>query len=295
MIWGFAFVSQSVGAEYVGPFTFLAVRNWIATAVLLPVSLVLVRKRSAGKTTLKKELTGRPKLYAAGGALCGLALFLASAVQQIGIEHTTTAKAGFITALYVVIVPILSMFLGKMPGKRIWLCVLLSVCGLYYLCISGKGISGLNRGDLLVLLCSLLFSIQIMSVDYFTDIIDGILLSLLQTVAVGILATVFMLLTEKPDPSMIRAAMPALLYAGIMSSGAGYTLQIVGQEGTDPTLASLIMSLESVFSAVGGWLFLAQRLTLREFAGCALMFTAIVISQLSPVNKSERGMENYGE
>ena len=279
MVWGFAFVSQSVGAEYVGPFTFLAIRCWIAVAFLIPAGRILYRPGQGKGKTVLEELTGRRRLYLAGGAVCGLALFLASAAQQIGIGYTTTAKAGFITALYVVLVPVLSVFTGHMPRLRIWFCVVLGLVGLYFLCMSGDA-GRFNKGDAILLLCALLFSVQIMAVGHFSGITDGILLSLMQTLTEGVLAVVFMLFLERPEPAMIKAAMPALLYAGIMSSGVGYTLQILGQDGLEPTLASLIMSLESVFSAVGGWLILGQRLNAREISGCAIMFLAIIISQL---------------
>jgi len=280
MIWGFAFVSQSVGARYVEAGTFLAFRSWIAVLFLMPVLAVV-----SGMRTKAGEPTGAPlnraqkRIHLLGGVCCGTALFLASAAQQMGIAYTTTAKAGFITALYVIIVPVLSVLLGQVPSKRIWFCVLLGLVGLYLLCMTGISFS-LGRGDALMLLCAFLFSIQIMLVNYFSGRVDGLRLSFLEMLTEAVLATVFMLVFEHPTREGIMAAMPALLYAGIMSSGVAYTFQIIGQKGTDPTVASLIMSLESVFSAIGGWLILHQKLSVREAAGCALMFMAIVISQL---------------
>ena len=280
MIWGFAFVSQSVGARYVEAGTFLAFRSWIAVLFLMPVLAVV-----SGMRTKAGEPTGAPlnraqkRIHLLGGVCCGTALFLASAAQQMGIAYTTTAKAGFITALYVIIVPVLSVLLGQVPSKRIWFCVLLGLVGLYLLCMTGISFS-LGRGDALMLLCAFLFSIQIMLVNYFSGRVDGLRLSFLEMLTEAVLATVFMLVFEHPTREGIMAALPALLYAGIMSSGVAYTFQIIGQKGTDPTVASLIMSLESVFSAIGGWLILHQKLSVREAAGCALMFMAIVISQL---------------
>ena len=274
MIWGFAFVSQSVGARYVEAGTFLAFRSWIAVLFLMPVLAVV-----SGMRTKAGEPTGAPlnraqkRIHLLGGVCCGTALFLASAAQQMGIEYTTTAKAGFITALYVIIVPVLSVLLGQVPSK------LLGLVGLYLLCMTGISFS-LGRGDALMLLCAFLFSIQIMLVNYFSGRVDGLRLSFLEMLTEAVLATVFMLVFEHPTREGIMAALPALLYAGIMSSGVAYTFQIIGQKGTDPTVASLIMSLESVFSAIGGWLILHQKLSVREAAGCALMFMAIVISQL---------------
>lgn len=280
MIWGFAFVSQSVGAEYVDAFTFLAGRSWIAVIFLLPVIAAADRiRRRKGLPAGGLPTRARRNLYLLGGVSCGTALFLASAAQQIGISYTTTAKAGFITALYVVIVPVISVFLGQAPSRRIWLCVLIGIIGLYFLCMKG-GPEEINRGDVLMIICALLFSGQILLVGHFNSMMDGIRLSFLEMLTEAVLATVCIFFFEKPTAGAIRSALPALLYAGVMSSGVAYTLQIIGQEGLDPTIASLTMCLESVFSAIGGFLLLGQTLTLREFLGCTLMFAAIVISQM---------------
>lgn len=285
MIWGFAFVSQSVGAEYIGAFTFLAVRCWIAVAFLIPVSMALFRMRT-GKSAFSEVASHRDS-YLRGGVICGMALFAGAASQQIGIAYTTTAKAGFITALYVVLVPVISAFAGKNPGLRVWISVIVGTIGLYFLCMTGAA-GGFNLGDGVLMLCALFFSIQILSVNHFIAETDGILLSLSQTLMEGILATAAMLIFEKPVAGQIRAALPALLFAGILSSGVGFTLQIIAQEKIDPTVASLIMCLESVFSAIGGWLFLHQILTKREFFGCALMFAAIIYSQIPGEGKMRR-------
>ena len=280
MIWGFAFVSQSVGARYVEAGTFLAFRSWIAVLFLLPVTAVVSgMRKKAGVPTGAPLNRAQKRIHLIGGVCCGTALFLASAAQQMGIAYTTTAKAGFITALYVIIVPVLSVLLGQVPSKRIWFCVLLGLVGLYLLCMTGVVFSP-GRGDALMLLCAFLFSIQIMLVNHFSGRVDGLRLSFLEMLTEAVLATVFMLVFEHPTREGIMAALPALLYAGIMSSGVAYTFQILGQKGTDPAVASLIMSLESVFSAIGGWLILHQKLSVREAMGCALMFMAIVIAQL---------------
>lgn len=204
---------------------------------------------------------------------------MASAAQQIGIAYTTTAKSGFLTALYVVFVPLVSIFLGKRPEKKLWLCVLLGVAGLYFLCM--KGTEGLGAGDLWTLLCAFLFSFQILSVSHFAGLTDGIRLSVWEFLTQSVIATVLMFVLEEPEPVAIRAALPAILYAGVMSSGVAYTLQIVGQKDLNPTIASLAMCLESVFSAISGWIVLGEILSAREIFGCALMFGAIVLSQVS--------------
>ena len=289
IVWGFAFVSQSVGAQYIGALTFLSARCWIAVAVLLPVTVILLRsdRKKAAKGAPSGDTTDRAngekktdlKLLLAGGIICGTALFSASFAQQAGIAYTTTAKSGFITTLYVILVPVLSVFLGKRPDLKVWCCVILGVIGLYFLCMNGSE-GGVNKGDLITMLCALLFSIQILAVNHFVKSINGIVLSFLQTLTEAILATVLMLIFEQPAATQLRAAAPAILYAGVMSSGVGYTLQAVAQEGLDPTVAALIMCLESVFGAVGGWLILGQKLTGRELFGCALMFLAVVLAQL---------------
>ncbi len=293
VVWGFAFVFQSVGSDFVGPFTFLAVRCWIAIAFLIPVSLFLYRKTTGEGSAVREVISGQ-RAYLAGGVLCGLALFSASAAQQAGIASTTTAKAGFITALYVIFVPVISTLLGKVPGLRIWASVLIGTAGLYLLCMAGAG-GGLVRGDIFMIACALLFSVQILLVNHFVKVTDPILLSLFQTMAEGIFATFAMLAFEKPAPGALRAALPALLYTGVLSSGVGYTLQIMGQGGLDPTIASLIMCLESVFSAVGGWLILGETLTARELVGCGLMFFAIVFSQIPVKAPGARGTEGEKE
>lgn len=287
LIWGFAFVSQSIGADYVPPFAFCALRSILAALFLIPV-LAVAKKireshgRSAGVPKTKKAR----KAYVIGGAVCGAALFAASALQQIGIAYTTTAKAGFITTLYVVFVPVVSLLFGHVPSKKIWLSVIIGVTGLYFLCAAGNGgIRNIGYGDLLILACAFMFCVQILCVNHFVQYIDGIYLSFMEMVTETVIATVFALLFEHPTMEGILAALPAILYAGIMSSGVAYTLQIVGQKDLDPTVASLAMCLESVFSAIGGWLILKETLSGIEFFGCALMFSAIVISQLPEKKK----------
>lgn len=278
-IWGSAFVAQSVGAEYVGAFTFLASRSWLAGIALLPVIFFLQRSQRAGAGAPQAAAApGARRTLLLGGIACGAFLFMASAAQQIGIAQTTTAKAGFITAMYVLIVPVLTLFMGRKVGKRIWLCVAMGVVGLYLLCMVGS--LSLSRGDTMVLLCALLFSGHILIIDHFSPRTDGVKLSCIQFFVCAILSTVFMFLFEQPTWETIRAAAMPILYAGILSSGVGYTLQIVAQKEVNPTVASLSLSLESVFSALAGWAILGQALSLRELSGCALMFAAIVLAQL---------------
>ena len=278
-IWGSAFVAQSVGAEYVGAFTFLAVRNWIAVAFLVPVILVrdtILKKK--GRPSLRPANRTQRRFLLMGGAACGFFLCAASAFQQVGILYTTTAKAGFITALYVVCVPIFAIFFGKRVKSRIWLCVALAVAGLYLLCIRGELI--LSFGDGLVLVCALLFTCQIMTVDHFAPHVDTVRLSQTQFLVTALLSTICMFLFEKPEMEPLIMALPSIAYAGVMSSGVAYTLQIIGQQNLNPAIASITMSLESVFAALAGWIILGQAMTTRELSGCVLMFAAILLAQL---------------
>ena len=213
-----------------------------------------------------------------GGAACGFFLCAASAFQQVGIRYTTTAKAGFITALYVVIVPILSVFFGKSVKSRIWMCVALAVLGLYLLCMRGE--LSLSFGDGVVLVCAFLFACQIMTVDYFAPQVDTVRLSQTQFLVTALLSTVCMLLFEDLSTDSLIRALPSIAYAGVMSSGVAYTLQIIGQQNLNPAIASITMSLESVFAALAGWIVLGQSMTVRELAGCVLMFAAIILAQL---------------
>ena len=214
----------------------------------------------------------------AGGICCGLALFVASNLQQIGIQYTTVGKAGFITALYIVMVPVFGIFLKKRAGIRVWVSVALAVAGLYLLCITDR--LALGKGDILVLLCAVVFAVHILVVDHFSAKTDGVRMSCIQFLVCGLLSGVCMLLTEHPEMRLILQAWQPILYAGVFSCGVGYTLQIIGQKGTDPTVASLILSLESVASVLAGWLLLGQRLSVRELGGCALMFAAILLAQM---------------
>lgn len=280
-IWGVAFVAQSVGMEYVGPFTFNCVRCILGALVLIPCIFLLdvLRKRGQEGGALETTVyTWKQKELYVGGICCGAALFVASNLQQFGIKYTTVGKAGFITALYIVLVPLIGVFLGKTAGIKIWISVALAVAGLYLLCMTG-GFS-IGAGDFLVLLCAAAFSVHIMIVDYFSPRVDGVRMSCIQFLVCGLLSAVGMILTEQPRPEAILQAWMPVLYAGIFSCGVAYTLQIVGQKDMNPTVASLIMSMESVVSVLAGWVLLGQALSARELAGCVLMFAAIILAQL---------------
>lgn len=274
-IWGVAFVAQSVGMDYVGPFTFNCVRNLIGSAVLVPV-IFLMRKKDAKKG--EKAEKGAIKTLWLGGICCGAALFLATSAQQIGIMDTTAGKAGFITAFYIILVPVFSLFLGKKNSAKIWLCVVLALLGLYLLCINES--FSIGKGDLWVLLCAALFAVHILVIDYFAPKTDGVAMSCIQFLVCGVLSGLVMLFTETPRLADLLGAAVPILYAGVLSCGVAYTLQIIGQKGVDPTLASLVLSLESCISVLAGWLILRQSLNARELLGCAVLFAAILLAQL---------------
>lgn len=271
-IWGAAFVAQSVGGEAVGCFTFNGVRSLIGALVLLPVIWLMDAKKKEDQKTL-----------ITGGICCGVMLCIASNFQQFGISFTTVGKAGFITAMYILIVPILGLFMKKKPGLQVWLGVVLAVMGLYLLCMTSESFS-LSKGDFLVLICAGFFSLHILIIDYFSPKVDGVRMSCIQFLVCGILSMVMAFIFETPEVSVILSGWLPILYAGVLSCGVAYTLQIVGQKNMDPTVASLILSLESVFSVLAGWLILNQTLSLRELSGCVLMFLAIILAQLPQKN-----------
>lgn len=300
MIWGAAFVAQSVSMDYIGPFTFICLRSVIGGLFLIPVIIVLdgIRKKNQNEsanvvssentlynieTEEKQRLSWKNKQLIEGGIVCGIFLFFANCFQQTGIQYTTVGKAGFITTFYIIIVPLIGLFFKKYCGILTWIGVIIALAGLYFLCITQK--LTIQRGDALILCCSVLYAGQILAIDHYNPFVDGVKMSCIQFLTGGILGAVFMLLFENPSVAMILSAAGPILYTGIMSTGVGYTLQIVGQKGLNPTVAALILSLESVFSALSGYVFLHQVLTTRELIGCVLMFIAIVLAQLPDIRR----------
>ena len=281
-IWGVAFVAQSVSMDYIGAFTFNSARNLIGAAVLLPAIWFLNRGKPKATLTPAQRRASQKTLIT-GGIACGVLLCVASNFQQFGIKYTTVGKAGFITACYIVIVPVLGIFLKKKCSPFIWAAVALALLGLYLLCIK-DGFS-IGKGDLLVLICAVLFSLHILVIDHFSPLTDGVKMSCIQFLVCGILSGIPALILEHPSFTALLAAWAPVLYAGVLSCGVGYTLQIVGQKGMNPTVASLILSLESCISVLAGWIILGQKLSGREILGCVIMFGAIVLAQL-PQKKS---------
>lgn len=280
LIWGCAFVAQSVGMDYVGPFTFNAVRCVIGSIVLVPVICLMdgLKKKNGLSEEQCRQERGDTKTLVTGGICCGVVLAVASSLQQFGLLFTTVGKAGFITAMYIVLVPILGIFLGRKVRPLILLCVAIAVAGLYFLCMTER--LSLGVGDLFVLLCALVFSVHILVIDHFSPLVDGVRMSAIQFLTAGVICAVPMLLFERPQITELLAGWMPILYAGVMSCGVAYTLQILGQKHADPTVASLLLSLESVFSVLAGWVILGQSLSGKELFGCGLMFLAIVLAQL---------------
>lgn len=268
LIWGFAFVAQSEG-NVMGPLTFNGLRNLLGFAALLPFIRIYYKSFSLDRDTLM------------GGICCGICLFLASNTQQYALLYTTPGKTGFITACYMIFVPIAGLLSGRRIGPRTAFAIVLSAAGLYLLCIpEGQGFGGVNKGDLLALLCAVFYTMHILCIDHFTVRAEGIKMSCIQFLVCGILTIIPALILEDQEAAALRSGLLPLLYAGIMSSGVAYSMQIVGQKGTDPTVASLILSLESCFSVLAGWLLLSDRLSMRELSGCLIMFLGIILTQL---------------
>ena len=277
-IWGSAFVAQTTGAEHVGPFTFIYLRSFLGGIVLLPVIFIMGKIKKKTDEEKVNEKNGRKTLLI-GGICCGAALCFASVFQQAGIDKgTDPGKAGFITALYILLVPLSSLFMKKRVRPIIWPCIAASVVALYLLCVTEN--NSVELSDLLVLICAVLYTVHILVIDKVSPHVDGVKLSCIQFFVAGVISLVPAIIYEGVDFEAIKAAMPSVAYAGIMSSGVAYTLQILGQQKTEPTLASMIMSLESVFAVLTSMAVLHLAPTPREAIGCVIMFIAIIVAQL---------------
>lgn len=280
LIWGFAFAFQSQGMDHMGPLTFNGVRFLIGAVVLVPV--IFLFKKPGEKKVVTKEAV---KVTVLGGIVCGLCLFVASSLQQFGIQYTSVGKAGFLTTLYIILVPIIGIFFKRKVSVFVWLGAILSVIGMYLLCVSET--MSINKGDIFAFCCAIVFAFHILSVDYFAPKTNGVVLSCLQFLTSGICAMICAFIFEQPSVTDIVNGIVPLLYVGVMSSGVAYTLQILGQKNADPTIASLIMSLESAVSVLGGWLILHQKLTVKELIGCLLMFIAVIGVQVFDAKKEK--------
>ena len=290
LIWGTAFVAQDVCADVVEPMTFNAARSFIAVIVLLVIIWLfgLFRKDKPSFTAAEKKASR--KTLVIGGLCCGVALAVASNFQQAGIGAGTDAgKAGFITALYIVLVPLLGLFLRKKVSLPVWIAVIIAVAALYLLCIKGE--FALQTGDLLILLCAFFFAVHILIIDHFTQTVDGMKLSCAQFLVAGILSAIGALIFEHPDWSAIFSVALPILYVGVFSSGVAYTLQILAQKGSNPTVVTILLSMESVFAVISGAIILQQRMTTREYVGCVLMLIAVILAQIPRPPKKEKAAQ----
>jgi len=282
LIWGSTFVAQDVSVDTIGAFTFQGTRQILGFFVLLP--LIALRRKANFDPNRRQYQKKYTKTLLLSGLACGVVLFAACNLQQFGLKYTTAGKSGFITALYIVLVPIAGIFWGRKTGAGIWAAVLLSVAGLYLLCVE-KGAFTIGKGELLTLCCSLCFTVHILVIDKVSPRVDGVELSALQFLVSGIVSIVCMLFTESFVLADVLHCWLPICYAGVLSCGVAYTLQIVAQKDTNPTVASIAMSMESVFAVLSGWVVLGDRLSLREGFGCVLMFCGIILAQVPVKNK----------
>jgi drug/metabolite transporter (DMT)-like permease len=287
IIWGTSFISQKLGMNYIEPFTFGASRFLIGAMGLVGIGFVFdaIEKKKLEKSGIPKTKVLKPRDLVIGGILCGVALFLGASFQQIGIVETTAGKAGFITALYILLVPIFGIFMNKRVGALTWVGVGIAVIGLYLLCVT-EGFT-MQRGDLIVLIGTLFWALQIIIVDHFNDRTDGIKLSCVQFITAGILSAIAAFLFEEPNLAEIITCAGPILYTAVMVVGVAFTLQIIGQKSTPPTVAAVIMSLESVFAVISGAIFLGESMNARELTGCALVFAAVLLTQFRPSGLKE--------
>lgn len=282
VIWGSAFIAQRAGMDSIGPFTFQTIRCSLAVLFLFPAATLLGAREGGLRASVRRWMDVR--LWK-GGIPCGIALFIAASLQQVGLVETDAGKAGFLTAMYIVMVPLLGIFLGRKPSRSALCSVLPAAVGLYLLSWSGN--AGFSRGDLLLLGCALAFSVQIILIDRFAGDLDGLRMNCVQAIVVVLLSLPCMAATETVIPESIAACWLPLSYAGILSMGVAYSLQIMGQKDLEPTAASLIMSLESVFAVLFGYLILHETLTVNEWIGCVLVFAAVILSQLPDRKKPQ--------
>lgn len=280
MIWGSSFVAQSTSTEHIGAFTFNAARSFVGFLALLVVVQIfrMVRKEPEIQQAPEEKKAGRKGLVL-GGICCGIALALACNLQQLGmVAGASAGKTSFITTLYVVLVPICGLFLKKRVSPTVWISVLLAVAGLYCLCI--KDSFSIAPSDLLVMLCAFGYTLHILVIDYFTQKVDGVKMSCIQFLSCAVLSAILMLIFEHPTWADITPCIGSILYVGVFSSGVAYTLQILAQKDSNPTIVALLLSLESVFGAVSGAIFLHETMTGKELVGCVLMLIAVVLAQI---------------
>lgn len=274
-IWGTAFVAQSMGMDHIGAFTFNAARSFVGAFAVFIIVLVNDKIQNKNKSIDKKH---NNKLYIRGGIICGVILFAASGFQQVGMQYTTAGKAGFITTLYIILVPIIGVFLKKKAGAKVWISTIIAIVGIYLLSIK-EGLT-IGIGDTYVICCALVFSFHIIVVDKYSSITDVIKMSCVQLIVCGVSSLAVAIIFENINIDGLIKTIGPILYTGVLSSGVAYTCQMIGQKDTKPAVASILMSLEAVFAALGGWIILNERLSIKELIGCVLVFIAVIITQI---------------
>jgi drug/metabolite transporter (DMT)-like permease len=284
LVWGVAFVVQKWGTQHVGPFTFIATRSLIAAVVLMPSFFIKMPKLD-NPSDKGKKLT---KTLVTAGVICGCLFFASTFFQQLGLRQTSVGKAGFITALYMVIVPIIRFFMKKKTSALVWVSVSVALIGLYLMCINED--FTISYGDILIFMCALALSVHFIVVGHFSPKVNSLGLTCLQFTVVSIISLVFMFVIEKPSIESIVNILWAAAYLGVLSGALGCSMQIMAQRYTDPTIAALILSMESVFSMLAGWVILGEILKTKEIIGCLLVFAAIIMSQL-PSKKALKANE----
>lgn len=284
VIWGSTFVAQSIGMDHIGPFTFQAARCFLGALILLPIIAISDKftYKNDGKNFLSRWLD--KKLWKAG-LFCGLPLFVATNLQQMGIVDTDAGKSAFLTAMYIVFVPVIGMFFGQKPSKWVPVSVILGVAGLY--CLSCVGVTSIATGDILLLGCAVAFAVQILAVDKYANQVDCLRLNCINAFLCAFLSGIVMLFTEEPTWNAVTGCFGSIAYAGILSMGIAYSLQNIGQKNLDSATASLLMSTESVFAVLAGWIVLSERLNFWEGLGCVLVFAAVILSQLPDKKKAK--------
>ncbi len=284
MIWGFSFVVQSEGMNYIEGFTFNGIRMLIGSASLLP--FIFIRKRQDKPKLTADEKKAKNKSTVKGIILVGLCLFVGSNLQQFAFNYTEIGKVGFLTALYMILVPVFGLLLKKKPPFTVWIGVVLGLAGLYLICVGGSSSFSIGKGEILTLCCSVAFALHILVIDKFAAKTDPVVLSCGQFFVTGVLSCILMFIFEEPDIASIKQAAFPILYAGVMSSGVAFTFQIIGQKYTDPTIAAMLLCLESVFSVIFAFIVPPhEQLKAIEYVGCAVIFAAIIIAQITPKSK----------
>lgn len=284
LIWGTAFVAQRAGVDVLHPCTYNGIRNFVGCLALMPVILFMDHTSKKKGTYIKDN----PQTLILGGIVCGVILFTASTLQTMALVDADEGKAGFMTALYLIIVPIIGIFIGRKIRPVIWISVALATAGLYFLCVKEGTRFSFNKSELLLLACAFIFALHILAIDYFSPKVNGVKLSFLQFFVVGIISLVYIIAVDRPSlGDIVKCAIP-ILYAGVMSSGVAYTLQIIGQKGAEPAVASIIMSMESLFALLAGIIISGNEPTFRALTGCGFMLVAIILVELPERKKKQQ-------